>query len=134
MPIRAFTTALFALLVLLGAPGASASADGGAAGASPAADAVATTPDDDTPRPTFNDFYPDQRPLGDCLNNSIPLPNCGSEARGGWAQTTVFVAIIAGLAFIAWRIVAASRRARAELSRTPDATTAPDGDGGDPAP
>lgn len=90
-------------------------------------------PDDDTTRPTINEFFPEERPLSDCLS-SLPKPDCGSEARGGWAQTTVFVAILAGLAFIAWRIVAGARRARRaapELTaRTPDPTTVPDGDGG----
>jgi hypothetical protein len=93
---------------------------------------------DDTTRPTVNEFLPEARPLGDCLG-SLPKPDCGSEARGGWAQTAVFLAIIAGLAFIAWRVVAGARRARRETdgSITPgtrDATTVPDGDGGDPAP
>jgi hypothetical protein len=93
--------------------------------------------DDDTTRPTFNEFLPDARPLGDCLS-SLPKPDCGSEARGGWRQTAVFLAIVAGLAFIAWRVVAASRRARRDrasvTSGTPAATTVPDGGDGDPAP
>ena len=95
--------------------------------------------DDDTTRPTINEFYPEERPLSDCLS-SLPKPDCGSEARGGWAQTTVFVVIIAALGFIAWRIIASSRRARRAASPTttrsgtPDATTVPDVDGGDPAP
>jgi hypothetical protein len=97
---------------------------------------------DDTTRPTINEFFPEERPLGDCLS-SLPKPDCGSEARGGWPQTVVFVAIIAGLAFIAWRIVAGSRRARRTGSPrpdrqvtpgTPDATTGRDGHGGDPTP
>lgn len=101
------------------------------------------TSDDDTTRPTINEFYPEERPLSDCLS-SLPKPDCGSEARGGWAQTTTFLAIIAGLAFIAWRIIASSRRARRAAGSamsptttrpgTRDATTVPDGDGGGPAP
>ena len=94
--------------------------------------------DDDTTRPTINEFLPEARPLGDCLS-SLPKPDCGSEARGGWAQTAVFLAIVLGLAFIAWRVVAGSRRARRDESTsvrrgTPGATTVPDGDGGGPAP
>lgn len=109
-------------------------------------DEGATTGEDDTTRPTINEFFPEERPLSDCLS-SLPKPNCGSEARGGWAQTTVLLAIVAGLAFIAWRIVAGARRSRrARIQRdaagpagaitggTRDATTARDGDGGDPAP
>jgi hypothetical protein len=94
------------------------------------------TGDDDTTRPTINEFMPQERALSDCLG-ALPKPNCGSEARGGWAQTTVFVALLGGLAFIAWRIVAASRRARAasvSTDRTPDATTVPGDDGGAPTP
>ena len=98
---------------------------------------------DDSTRPTLNEFYPEARPLSDCLS-SLPKPDCGSEGRGGWAQTTIFLALIAGLGFIAWRIVAGARRARrtdrstatavTTRSGTPDATTARDGDGGAPAP
>ena len=84
----------------------------------PAGAATASTPDSgagepsNTPPPTvFNEFYPDERPLSDCLS-SLPKPNCGSEARGGWRQTTILGAVLAGLAFIAWRIIRSARRAR----------------------
>ena len=131
-------------LVLLTAPGPVEAAAGGVASAATERPEAGTGDDttddtlDDTTRPTLNEFLPEQRPLSDCLS-SLPKPDCGSKARGGWAQTTVFVAIIAGLAFIAWRIVATSRRARrvrdgAVTSGTRDATTVPDGHGGDPAP
>lgn len=63
------------------------------------------------PDDTVNEFFPEERSLGDCLS-SLPKPDCGSEARGGWRQTTVLLAILAGLAFIAWRIVLQSRKAR----------------------
>lgn len=140
MTNRAFTTTLLtATLVLLGTPGGVVSADDvGAAVAG--TDETDLDPDDDTTRPTVNEFLPEERPLGDCLS-SLPKPDCGSRARGGWAQRVVFAAIVAGLAFIAWRVVAGSRRARrggggsaAVTSGTRDATTVPDGDGGDPAP
>lgn len=138
MRIRAFTTTLLAAVLLVGLPPSEVVAHG------PTTDAVArvaSTDDDDTTRPTVNEFFPEERPLSDCLS-SLPKPNCGSEARGGWAQTAVFVSIVVGLAFIAWRVVAGARRARrragapAEPLRpgTPDATTARDGDGGVPAP
>jgi hypothetical protein len=141
---RALTTLLAAVLVLVLAatPGTAGAGD---AAMSSAARAVTGTdvddgsdPDADTTRPTVNEFFPEQRPLGDCLS-SLPKPDCGSEARGGWAQTAVLLAIVAGLAFIAWRVVAGSRRARRErvASVTPgtrDATTVPDGDGDGPAP
>ena len=130
---RAFATLLAAVLMLLvlAVPASAVAGSGG-------------DPGDDTTRPTINEFFPEERPLSDCLS-SLPKPDCGSEARGGWAQTAVFVLIIAGLAFIAWRVVASSRRARRqttaptgatdELPRErPDATTVPDDSGGDPAP
>ena len=119
---RAFATLLATVLTLLvlATPAAAMAGSGGDTG-------------DDTTRPTINEFFPEDRPLRDCLS-SLPKPGCGSEARGGWAQTTVFLVIIAGLAFIAWRVVAGSRRARRERDAvtpgTPDATTVPDDSGG----
>jgi hypothetical protein len=89
------------------------------------------TPDDDTTRPTINEFLPQERSLGECIS-ALPKPGCGSEARGGWRQTVVLLVVLAGLAFIAWRIVRAARRAR--VSRTPDPTTVPDGGDAAPAP
>lgn len=60
---------------------------------------------------TVNEFLPEDRGLGECIS-AIPKPGCGSEARGGWHQTLVLVAILAGLALIIWRIVVSARRAR----------------------
>jgi hypothetical protein len=84
----------------------------------PAGTAHATTPvtvdeaTPGTPPPTeFNEFYPDERPLSDCLS-SLPKPNCGSEARGGWRQITILGVVLAALGFIAWRIIRGVRRAR----------------------
>lgn len=75
--------------------------------------APATAPDDTTPTgDTINEFFPEERSLGDCLS-SLPKPDCGSDARGGWRQTIVLAVIVAGLAFIAWRIVVQSRKAGA---------------------
>lgn len=86
----------------------------------------------ETPPPsTFNVFYPEERALSDCLS-SLPKPNCGSEARGGWAQYSIAIAMVAGLGFIGWRVFRSARRSA--VPRTPDATTVPDGRGGDPAP
>ena len=65
-----------------------------------------------TPPPvTFNEFLPEDRSLGDCIS-AVPKPGCGSEARGGWHQTLVFLAIVLGLAVIAWRVVASARKAK----------------------
>jgi hypothetical protein len=64
-----------------------------------------------TPPPTvYNEYYPDERPLSDCLS-SLPKPDCGSESRGDWRQISVLGAIVAALAFIAWRIVRSARHA-----------------------
>lgn len=143
---RALTTALLVVASALGLVGltgeaanAATSPAAGAAVAAPAAvepsavgqsdDGTDTgdTSDDDTTRPTLNEFLPEQRPLSDCLS-SLPKPNCGSKARGGWSQTVVFLAVIGGLSVIAWRIIASSRRARRE--RDASVTTSP-GEGTD---
>lgn len=65
-----------------------------------------------------NEFLPADRPVSDCIS-AIPKPGCGSEARGGWRQGLVLVAILAGLGLIAWRVVVSARRARREDVRTP---------------
>lgn len=80
---------------------------------------------------TINEFLPEERGLGECIS-AVQRPGCGSEARGGWRQGLVLLAIIGGLSIIAWRVVAGSRRARREApalsdDRTPDATNARDG-------
>lgn len=82
----------------------------------PASTAVASVdPDDPPPTATVNEFLPQDRNLGDCLG-AVERPGCGSEARGGWRQTLVFVAIVGGLGVIAWRVVAGARRARPDQS------------------
>lgn len=106
----------------------------------PAGTALATTdpePPATPPPSTFNEFYPEDQSISDCLG-LLQKPNCGSDARGGWAQYTVFGALLGGLGFIGWRIVRTARRARpaagdAATVRAPDATNARTGDD-DPAP
>jgi len=71
-----------------------------------------TTPPTTPPTDTTFDFWPEDRNIGDCVS-ALPKPGCGSEARGGWAQTAVFGAILLGFSFIAWRIVRSARRAKA---------------------
>ncbi len=56
-----------------------------------------------------NPFLPDERDIGDCAS-SLPKPDCGSDARGGWQQATVFAVLMCGMAFIGWRIFRAVRR------------------------
>lgn len=59
--------------------------------------------------PAANDFVPDDVNLGDCLS-SLPRPGCGSENRSGLHQYLVFGALVAGTAFIGWRIARSVRR------------------------
>lgn len=85
----------------------------------PTGAALATTspPPPPTPPPvTFNEFLPEDRGLGECIS-AVPKPGCGSEARGGWHQTLVLLAILVGLALIVWRVVASARKARAARDR-----------------
>lgn len=63
-----------------------------------------------------NEFIPVDRDISECIS-AIPKPGCGSEARGGWRQTLVLLAILAGLALITWRIVVGARKAKAAQDR-----------------
>ena len=65
--------------------------------------------DSDITTVTVNEFLPTDRDLSDCIS-ALPKPGCGSDARGGWRQTAVFGMVIAGLAFIGWRVVVGARR------------------------
>lgn len=64
-----------------------------------------------------NEFLPTDRSVSECIS-AVPKPGCGSEARGGWRQALVLLAILAGLALIVWRIVMGARRARREQLST----------------
>jgi hypothetical protein len=78
----------------------------------PALGAAANAPPvtaDSAPSSTFNEFIPEDRPIGDCIS-ALPKPGCGSEERGGWHQYLVLIAVVLGLALIAWRIVVGLRR------------------------
>jgi hypothetical protein len=85
------------------------------AGAAPHAAVAAADPEPPAAPTTLNDFYPAERDISDCLS-VLPKPGCGSEARGGWAQTAVFGAIMVGLAIIATRIVVGLRRRDAVMA------------------
>lgn len=63
------------------------------------------------PAAVDNEFVPTDRDISECIS-AIPKPGCGSEARSGWRQTLVFLAIVGGLGLIAWRVVAGARKAR----------------------
>ena len=58
---------------------------------------------------TINEFIPENRPIGDCIS-AVPKPGCGSEARGGWHQGLVMIALVLALVFVGWRIVVGVRR------------------------
>ena len=58
-----------------------------------------------------NEFLPADRSISECIS-AIPKPGCGSDARGGWHQAVVLLAVLVGLAVIAWRVVVGARRAR----------------------
>lgn len=80
----------------------------------PAGAGIASAPPTPSPTPppvTFNEFLPEDRAISECIS-AVPKPGCGSEARGGWHQTLVFIAILAGLALIIWRVVAGARNSR----------------------
>ena len=83
---------------------------GGVVGSGVAATPPTPAPPD-TVAATENVFLPEDEALDECVS-ALPPPTCGSEARGGWRQTLIFVAIGAGLAFIVWRIVRAARASR----------------------
>jgi hypothetical protein len=69
-----------------------------------------------------NPFLPDDQNLSDCIS-ALPRPDCGSEERGGWRQILVLALVVAGFAFIAWRVVRSVRRrdARGVPPRRPPA-------------
>jgi hypothetical protein len=60
-----------------------------------------------------SDFYPEDNNLSDCLG-LVERPGCGSESRGGWRQTAVFVILALGMALIFWRISVGVRRNRVD--------------------
>jgi len=83
----------------------------------PAVVAVSGTPPTDPPYVADNDFLP-ERDLSDCVS-AMPQPNCGSTSKGGWRQGLVFGAVVAGLAFVGWRITRTVRRNRREMETSP---------------
>jgi hypothetical protein len=70
---------------------------------------VTETPATDAPPATDNEFIPENVNIGDCLS-SMPRPNCGSKNRTGTGTLLTFGVLMAGTAFIGWRI---SRSVRA---------------------
>lgn len=102
--------AVIALAVMPGTPG-SAVGDGSADAADVASAPPTTVPTSDSPTTTAldNPFLPEDANIGDCVS-ALPRPECGSNARGGWRQTLVFAAVVAGMAAIGWRLAVSVRR------------------------
>jgi len=103
--------AVIALAVMPGTLGL-AVGDGSADAAPNVASAPPTTvPSTDEPATTAldNPFLPEDANIGDCVS-ALPRPECGSNARGGWRQTLVFAAVLAGMAVIGWRLAVSVRR------------------------
>ncbi|MGI9644163.1 MAG: hypothetical protein ACR2O6_02490 [Ilumatobacteraceae bacterium] len=85
-------------------------------GASGSADA-ASPPDPPPPSVpvTVNDFVGEREDFFDeCVGTSVQRPDCGSKGRGGWRQAAVFVAVVAGVGIVAWRVTVGVRRGRAD--------------------
>lgn len=66
-----------------------------------------------------NEFIPENANIGDCVS-ALPRPECGSEERGGWRQSLVLLALVAGIGVIGWRMVAAMRRPSTTGTSRPD--------------
>jgi hypothetical protein len=81
--------------------------------------ASATSPEPEPTIPTTTDvqvdeanpFLPENRDLTDCVG-MLQRPGCGSEARGGWHQNLVAIAMISGLLLVFGRIAWGVRRSQ----------------------
>ena len=56
-----------------------------------------------------NVFLPEGQDVTDCVG-TLERPNCGSSQKGGWRQYLVMLALVLGVAFIAWRVARLVRR------------------------
>ncbi len=56
-----------------------------------------------------NPFIPEDANIGDCVS-SLPRPGCGNQIRGDWHSMITFGVLVAGLAFIGWRVARSVRR------------------------
>ena len=103
-PLTALIAAAIAVLALLGPASISTAA------APEIAASAQILPNQSDGGTGDNEFLPTDRDLTECIS-AMPKPGCGSEARGGWRQTAVFLAVLGGLGFIAWRVIASARAA-----------------------
>lgn len=74
---------------------------------------VGTAPAPPTTEPAIepNPFLPDDVNLTDCVG-LLQRPGCGSEARGGWHQNLVAIAMISGLLIVFGRVAWGVRRSQ----------------------
>ena len=62
-----------------------------------------------------NPFLPEDVDLTQCVG-TLERPGCGSEARGGWHQNLVAMAMIGGLLIVFGRVAWGVRRSQKNLS------------------
>ena len=79
--------------------------------------AVASAPPDTAP-PASTPFVSGSLDLGRCLS-ALPPPECDTERKGDWHVYLVMGVLIAGLAFIGWRVGRAIRARDRELDPGP---------------
>ncbi len=70
-----------------------------------------TDPNDEIIIDEANPFLPETRDLTDCVG-MLQRPGCGSEARGGWHQNLVAIAMVGGLFLVFGRVAWAVRRSQ----------------------
>jgi hypothetical protein len=116
VPLRVLLVSVVLSVAALGGVGHASVAT---ASAPPATDA----PVDTAPEPTFNEFFPENQPISDCIS-AAPKPGCGSESRSDYHQWLVFIALVGGMAFVGWRVVAGARRGRPVTDTNPNETKA----------
>lgn len=113
-------TPLAALAALVGlALTAGCSGDNPYQASNKAGQATATSLAEDTDAPSAtsssgsgiadNVFLPEGQDVTDCVG-TLERPNCGSSQKGGWRQYLVMLALVLGVAFIAWRVARLVRR------------------------
>ena len=72
--------------------------------------AVTTAPTTgDTTGYADNPFIPEDANIGDCVS-SLPRPGCGTEASTSGKTALTFGVLMAGMAFIGWRVARGVRQ------------------------
>ena len=76
-----------------------------------------TAADDEIVVDEANPFLPEDRNLTECIG-MLQRPGCGSEARGGWHQNLVAIAMITGLVIVFGRVAWGVRRSQKNAAMT----------------